>query len=80
MTLSPQEYECFALQHKVMSSALNVIASWSEGREVDDAFDEPNSAKVARETLRLLQIPIDREVDATESVYKFIKEHNLTRN
>ena len=31
--------------------ALNIIASWDEGAEVSSRFDEPGSAKLAREVL-----------------------------
>ena len=34
-----------------LEAALNKIACWHEGREVDGGFDEPWSARVAREAL-----------------------------
>lgn len=35
----------------LLSEALDKIASWGEGPEVTTSFDEPNSAKIAREAL-----------------------------
>lgn len=35
-----------------LRSALTIIASWDEGPEVNSGFDEPESAKVAREALK----------------------------
>ena len=35
--------------------ALNRIASWGEGSEVDSSFDEPASASEARATLRAIE-------------------------
>lgn len=32
-------------------AALNKIASWNEGPEVNSTFDEPSAAKIAREAL-----------------------------
>lgn len=34
-----------------LTAALNEIASWSEGPEVNGSFDEPGSARIAREAL-----------------------------
>lgn len=36
---------------KVLLEGLNAIASWNEGPIVNGSFDEPASAKIARQTL-----------------------------
>jgi hypothetical protein len=38
-------------------TALNTIASWTEGREVSSSFDEPHSARIARAALADLEVP-----------------------
>lgn len=35
-----------------LEKALNLIASWGEGDEVNGSFDEPGSASIARDALR----------------------------
>lgn len=41
----------FQEKYKKMEEALNKIASWEEGEEVTGSFDEPGSARIARESL-----------------------------
>lgn len=38
-------------ENKRLREALNDIASWSEGSEVNSRFDEPGSAEIARKAL-----------------------------
>jgi len=45
------EIDRLRAENKKMRDALNKIASWSEGAIVDKSFDEPGSAKIARDAL-----------------------------
>lgn len=38
-------------QNEIMMDALNKIAAWSEGFDVDCSFDEPGAARIARRAL-----------------------------
>ncbi len=45
------ERDSLASQCAVMRTALDHIASWSEGPQVTSSFDEPGSARIARDAL-----------------------------
>ena len=54
MDFHPSKQDCIrALRGRVvmLERGLNVIASWAEGDQVQARFDEPASAKIARDTL-----------------------------
>ena len=42
-------------QMSIARHGLNLIASWGEGKEVNSSFDSPENAKIARETLALIE-------------------------
>ena len=46
------ELEAERAKVKVLRLALNRIASWGEGPDVTLSFDDPNSARIAREALK----------------------------
>ena len=53
-------HEVNTLEHraKLLTDALDKIACWNEGEEVTGSFDEPCSAKTAREALKEYRMPL----------------------
>ena len=63
---------------EISKKGLNEIASWREGAVVNTSFDEPGSAKTARETLKALAATpasCGEEIKAADDLFIAVQDH-----